>query len=297
MEINIYQVDAFTSNVFGGNPAGVVPDASELSEEDMKKVAREMNLSETAFIVPIDKENYKVRFFTPVCEVDLCGHATIGSFFTMAQKGYIQNRGKEKIKVFQNTKAGKLPVEIYYKNGKVDKVFMQQGKPKSIKKIEEMKKLLKAFNLGEEDIGIGTNFVCPEIINTGLSDIMLPIKEKRKLDNLEVDFNELACISNYFSVAGVHAFYFKEGEDIVYTRNFAPAVGIDEEAATGTANGALIYFLKENKFLKGNNLLSIQGESLNRASKIYCYIDEIDGKYVVKVGGQAQIAIEGILCF
>jgi len=84
MDIIIYQVDAFTDKPFGGNPAGVVTDARSLTDENMQKIAMEMNLSETAFVISKGDNNYQVRFFTPKCEVDLCGHATIATFYTLA---------------------------------------------------------------------------------------------------------------------------------------------------------------------------------------------------------------------
>lgn len=298
MEINIYQVDAFTDKTFGGNPAGVVPDANSLSESDMQDIAREMNLSETAFVAPVDKDNFKVRFFTTVCEVDLCGHATIGSFFTLAKKGYISPIDNGSKKIYQETKAGKLSVEIFYKNGEVDKVMMEQSQPKSLGKIEDLEELLLSMGVTKEDIGIGETFVYPEIITTGLPDIMLPLKKKETLDNLSVDFEKLAKVSDKFGVTGVHAFYIPSSDSQeVFTRNFAPLVGINEEAATGTSNGALIYFLKKNGYLNGNEIVSRQGASLNRPSSIHCMIEEKGDNYIVKVGGKAKIVIEGIISF
>lgn len=297
MEINIYQVDAFTKDTFGGNPAGVVPDAKDLTEENMEKIAREMNLSETAFIIPIDENNFEVRFFTPLCEVDLCGHATIGSFFTLAEKGYIRPITNGKLRIFQKTKAGILPVEIYYNQGKVERVMMTQSMPTTIGTITDIEELIDALNITEDDIGIEDKFVSPEVISTGLPDIMLPIKRKDILDNLDVDMKRLSDLSRKLKITGVHAFFLPDKDlEIVYTRNFAPYVGIDEEAATGTSNGALIYFLKKNGYLKGNEMISYQGEILNRPSYINCTIDETDEGYIVKVGGRARIVLEGIFC-
>ena len=117
MEINIFQVDAFSSKSFGGNPAGVVPNAKWLNTTDMQKIAKEMNLSETAFVQQLDDNLFKVRFFTPICEVDLCGHATIATFYTMAKKGYIKaiEDGIKRAKLETNT--GTFPIDINYKNG------------------------------------------------------------------------------------------------------------------------------------------------------------------------------------
>lgn len=297
MQVNIYQVDAFTDSPFCGNPAGVVPDANELSEVHMQNIAKEMNLSETAFIVPIDDKNYKVRFFTPICEVNLCGHATIATFYSLAKRGYIRSIDNGVKKVFQSTKAGKLLVEIYYEEGNVYKVMMEQGQPISYGYVKNIDGLLDAFGITKEDLGTGWNNVMPEIISTGLPDIMLPIKGKDILYNLDIDFSKLKTVCKELDVIGVHAFYLPEDESqFVYTRNFAPAVGINEEAATGTANGALLYYLNKNNLLKGNKIIAIQGEALNRTSKIYLNIDDSCGRQIVKVGGSAKIVMEGIMC-
>ncbi|NLX61402.1 MAG: PhzF family phenazine biosynthesis protein [Tissierellia bacterium] len=298
MQITIYQVDAFTQVPFGGNPAGVVPDARGISDEYMQKIAKEMNLSETAFVIPIDNKNYKVRFFTPVEEVDLCGHATIATFYTLASKGYLTSLEKGIERVYQETKAGRLQVDIFFENNRVTKVMMEQAKPKDLGEVLDIESLLKCFNLNREDIGIENEYVVPKIVSTGLADIMLPVNRKEKLYNLKFDTNRLIEISKKLNVVGVHAFYLpKYNSDIVYTRNFAPLVGINEEAATGTSNGALIYFLKKHGYLKGNELISIQGESMNRPSRINCFIEEKDGSYRVKVGGEARIIMEAIMSF
>lgn len=296
MGINIYQVDVFSSKPFGGNPAGVVPDARGLSEEDMQDIAREMNLSETVFIVPKDKDNYEVRFFTPTNEVDLCGHGTIGAFYVLACKGYIPSLYSRVRRVYQNTKVGKLAVDISYCNGNVEKVMMEQAPPKDLGKVEYMEELLECFNIERSNIGIGREYIEPRIVSTGLKDILLPLNSKETLESLRVDFKKLEDISNKLNIIGVHAFYLPHiNSDKVYTRNFAPAVGINEESATGTANGGLIYFLKDRGYIHGNEILSIQGEQLNRKSLIYCRIHDKNGEYSVKVGGQAKIVLEGII--
>lgn len=295
MGINIFQVDAFSDKSFGGNPAGVIPDASRLTECQMQNIAKEMNLSETAFVIPLSDDLYKVRFFTPLCEVDLCGHATIATFFTLAKKGYIKELFNGKKIVFQETRAGKLAVEVIFKDGEVDKVFMEQATPQDLGEIKDLDKLLQAMGLTIEDIGIEDRIVYPRMISTGLPDIILPIKTKEKLDNLNINMKLLAQVSDDLKVTGVHAFYLPAlNSDIVYTRNFAPLVGIDEESATGTANGALIYYLKENKFIKDNHILAYQGETMNRRSQIYCSINESN---TIKVGGKSKIMIDGILSF
>lgn len=298
MEINIFQVDAFSSKPFGGNPAGVVPNAKWLKESDMQKIANEMNLSETAFVIQRDDNLFKIKFYTPLCEVDLCGHATIATFYTLAEKRYIKPIENGIKKVFMETNIGRLPVEIEFFNNEPEYVVMEQGVPKTIGKPKDLNKLVDMLNIQMSDIGIKDNFIEPEIISTGLPDIILPIRDKKVLDNIQIDFCELSNYCKELNVVGVHAFHMPEiNSHEIHARNFAPLVGINEEAATGTANGCLIYYLKKNSLINENKIKVLQGESLNRPSEIYCYIEEDNDNFKVKVGGRANITLEGIIKF
>ncbi len=298
MEVNIFQVDAFTTKPFGGNPAGVVTNSKGLKDSDMQKIANEMNLSETVFIRQLDDSYFRMRYFTPLCEVDLCGHATIAAIYTLAEKGYIKPIEQGIKKALIETKLGDLEIEIEFKNFSPSNIIMEQDTPRSLALLDDLKELLSIFNISEEDIGIGKRFINPEIISTGLPDIILPLKDKGTLDRMEVDHCNLKEYSNRLGVTGVHAFSMdKDNPQHIYARNFAPAVGIEEEAATGTANGALIYYLKKNGVLESNSIRVFQGESLNRPSIINCTIEGEEGSYIVKVGGCASIVLEGIIKF
>lgn len=293
MGINIFQVDAFSKKPFGGNAAGVIPDAKGMTEEKMQIVAREMNVPETAFIKKIEEDYYKVRFFTPEKEVEMCGHTTIGAFFILAEKRYISPIENGVKTVHQDTRVGKLPVYISYVDGEVNKVAMEQAPPKEFGPVKDLKELAKSLGIEIEEIGIEGLNVVPKIVSTGLKDIMLPVKSKEILDKIKVDNEHLSCLSKENDVIGVHVFYMPDIDgNVVFARNFAPRVGINEESATGTANGALIYLLKNDGILKGNNMIAYQGELMNRPSQIECEITE-DNK--VMVGGQARMSIDGIL--
>ncbi len=297
MEVNIFQVDAFTKEPFGGNPAGVVTNSKGISEDQMQKIANEMNLSETAFVRQLDDCYFKIRYFTPLCEVDLCGHATIAAVHTLANKGYIRPIEKGSKIVTIETGVGPLKVEIYFEKFSPVNIIMDQDKPRSVGLVEDTKELLECFGLQSEDIGVGDEKLAPEMISTGLPDIMLPVRSKERLLEMNVDFCRLRELSIKLGVTGVHAFYIENGEEIAHARNFGPAVGINEEAATGTANGALIYYLKKNGILEGNSLVVYQGESMNRRSIINCYIEGTENNYSVRVGGSATIVMEGIIKF
>lgn len=298
MKKAIYQVDAFSEVPFGGNPAGVVPDANGLNENHMLHIAKEMNLSETAFIFPLQNHeaDYEVKFFTPTQEVDLCGHATIASFFTLASKGIIT--GEDDVKVIkQKTKAGILPVELYFKDSKIDSVMMTQAKPKFVFDVEDISELAGIMGINVADIGIEGYALIPQAVSTGLTDIMLPVKSLSALKSINPNYARLTEYSDNLNIIGVHAFTLETEEETstLACRNFGPAAGIDEEAATGTSNGALGAYLAKNNVLKFEDNITIiceQGYYMNRPSKIIVRLEGKKDDLTVKVGGAAVIVME-----
>ena len=294
----IYQVDAFSDVPFGGNPAGVVPNAMGLNDNQMLNIAKEMNLSETAFIFPMKDgmADYEVRFFTPTQEVDLCGHATIASFFALASKGIITGTNNVVI-IKQKTKAGILPVELYFKDSKIDSVMMTQAKPKFVFNVENTSELAQIMGISVNDIGIEGYSLIPEAVSTGLTDIMLPVKSLSALKSINPNFAKLTEYSNNLDIIGVHAFTLETEEEAstLACRNFGPAAGIDEEAATGTSNGALGAYLTKNDVLKFQDNITItceQGYYMNRPSKIIVRLEGSKDDLTVKVGGKAIIVME-----
>ncbi|MBK5239726.1 PhzF family phenazine biosynthesis protein [Clostridium sp.] len=296
----IYSVNAFSDMPLGGNPAGVVPNAIGLNYNDMLSIAREMNLSETAFIFPLqnDESDYEVKFFTPTQEVDLCGHATIASFFALASKGVIT--GTDNIKIInQKTKAGILPVELHFKDSKIQSIMMTQSKPKFVFNVKPVGELAEIMGLKVSDIGIDGYTLVPQAVSTGLTDIILPVKSLSTLKAINPNFAKLTEYSKNLNITGVHAFTLETEEEssTLACRNFGPAVGINEESATGTSNGALGAYLVENDVLKFKNNITIiceQGYYMNRPSKIIVSLIGSKDNLIVKVGGKAIIVKEGL---
>ncbi|WZL73151.1 PhzF family phenazine biosynthesis protein [Clostridiaceae bacterium 35-E11] len=302
MKKSILQVDAFTDIVFGGNPAGVVPNATGLSEMQMQKIAREMNLSETAFVIPLenDEADFHVRFFTPTQEVDLCGHATIGTFYALGQKKQLQKRYEQKIVFKQKTKAGILPVEINFQGDEIESIMMTQAKPKFIFEITDLHELAEIMGIDIKDIGLEGYDLLPQAYSTGLPDIMLPVKNLDILKSINPNYEKLALYSNKLEVIGVHAFTLEAEEETstLACRNFAPAAGINEEAATGTSNGALGAYLANNDIItleEEKILICEQGYYMERPSKIMVKLEGKKKDFIVKVGGKAVIVFEGMM--
>lgn len=293
--INIYQVDSFTSTPFCGNPAGVVPDANGLDEKQMQKIAREMALSETAFVFDgVENEyDYEVRFFTPTSEVDLCGHATIATFYLLAKLKIIE-KTDDVLFLKQKTKAGILDIEIRFENDEPKYVLMEQAEPEELWTIKDVEVFSEIAGVEVENIGIDTLFTEAKVYSTGLPDVILPVKNLEELKKMEPNMKRLAEFSRLNSMAGLHAFTIDEGE--IYVRNFAPAYEIDEESATGTANGALISYLYDHNYFKDEKkgkILVKQGDFMNRPSRIYALISENEKGIKVKVGGSAVVVLKG----
>jgi len=282
---------SFTYENKGGNGAGVIILDKYLTNSEKQKIAEKIGLSETAFVVQINDDNFDVSFFTPLCEVDLCGHATIAAFYYLGTIGRIKGLNETK-KVYQNTKAGKFEIEITFNDGNernVEYVLMQQGSPEIYDKLEGMDKIRIAdsLNVNENDIGLNNYEISPTIVSTGLKDILIPVKSREILNNINANLNMIKRISLEKNVVGYHVYTIDENK--LYTRNFAPAVGIDEECATGTSNGALGCLLFKNG-LVSNQMEIIQGESMNERSLIFVKVNNNNNNTIdVRVGGKSSI--------
>lgn len=275
---------AFTYENKGGNGAGVLVLDEQISNDRKQEIANKVGLSETAFIFKQNENDYDVSFFTPVCEVDLCGHATIAAFYYLGKRGHIKGFNETRT-VFQNTRAGRLKIEITFKDDDVDYVLMQQSEPRIYGEMKDKKDIADSLNIDEDSIGLKDYDIAPTIVSTGLKDILVPVISRDVLNNLKADFKMIEDISQENDVVGYHVFTIEDS--MVCARNFAPRVGINEECATGTSNGALGSFLYSKGY--SNQMEVIQGESMNEKSLIYVKVDYYDGIMDVHVGGKAYI--------
>ncbi|MFO7969624.1 MAG: PhzF family phenazine biosynthesis protein [Candidatus Izemoplasmatales bacterium] len=272
----IYKLTAFYKTKTGGNKAGVYINADNLKDEDCQKIAKEVGYSETAFVSKSEIADFKVRFFTPKNQVDLCGHATIATFNLLRDLKIIKPNNI----YTQETKAGILQIDV-----KHDIVFMQQPKPiySDIIPKENLKKYFK--NIEFSDV------LQPQIISTGLREIFLPIKNNTVLNQLIPNFEAIKQLSIKHNVIGIHAFALAQKVD-AYGRNFAPLIGINEESATGTSNGALACYLYKYDNEK-NKFILRQGYSMNQPSEIISKLKTHNQKIIeVWVGGKARIINE-----
>ena len=271
-------VDAFTEKPFGGNPAGVVLLDSDTfpKEELMLQIAAELRYSETAFIKRHSAQEFTIRYFTPKAEVELCGHATVASFFLLYQKGLASGQ------CLCHTLAGDLNIQVG------EKVMMQMAKPRIVATLFETDEIYQA---------LGVKGYCPtmpvQIVYAGLPDIMVPLPDVATLQALQPDMEAIKEITKRYEAVSIHVFAFDNDGYMAHVRDFAPLYDIPEESATGTANASLSYYLQQCGCLGAEaECAFIQGEAMGRPSVVATRI-QTDGN--IFVGGNADVVAEGTL--
>ncbi|MCA9726170.1 MAG: PhzF family isomerase [Candidatus Eisenbacteria bacterium] len=291
--VRVYQVDSFTTTPFSGNPAGVVPNADGLSEAQMKGLARELNNSETAFMLAPDGPDHelRVRFFTPTTEVPSCGHATIAAHYVRAvEKGLASGTVVHKIG------AGVLPVEIRRTDAGLW-IGMVQGAVELGTPFEGeiRREILQTLGLAADTV----DERCPvQIVSTGHSKVLVGIRSTETLHTMSPDSSGLAALSRRIGCNGYFVFVLTPQEDVLaHGRMFAPAIGIAEDPVTGNANGPLGAYLVAHGLAKptGNHLSfrARQGEAMGRPGTVEVDVDIEDGRpHRVRVGGHAVIIFQ-----
>ncbi len=288
----IYQVDAFTKEIFRGNPAGVVLNAEGMTEAQMLQIAKELNNSETAFVLPAEGPDHdiRVRFFTPTMEVPLCGHATMATHYVRALEGKLDN-----CRVVQKTLAGLIPVDIIKEDGDYSMTMTQGaisiGEPFSE---EIVAQIAEAMGFTPDHIRSD----CPVCIaSTGYGKVMVAIDSNELLHSLEPDKAKLIAISKKIGCNGYYVFTLNPGEeDLAHGRMFSPAGGIPEDPVTGNANGPLgAYLVHFGLFQEGVedrfSFRIVQGEAIGRTGRMQVDVDVENGKPVlVKLTGKAVVA-------
>ena len=275
--LEYFIVDAFTDKPFGGNPAGVVLLDGDTfpPEELMLHIAAELRYSETAFIRRHSAQEFTLRYFTPKAEVELCGHATIASFFLLHQMGLASGCPT------CHTLAGDLTIEV----GK--QVMMQMAKPHLVETIDDTKSIYQALCVNH------LPSMPVQVVYAGLPDVMIPLPDVETLHSLTPDMEAIAALTKRHEAVSFHVFAFGNDGYTAHVRDFAPLYDIPEESATGTANASLTYYLLQCGCLGSQaECAFIQGEAMGRPSVV---ATRIDAEGTVYVGGSAAIVAQGTL--
>jgi trans-2,3-dihydro-3-hydroxyanthranilate isomerase len=305
-EYRFLQVDVFTDRPFGGNPLAVFPDAGGLTTSEMQAIAREMNLSETTFVLPPDDPDahFKVRIFTPAAELPFAGHPTVGTHWVLAHLSRIPLYEPVTTVRFQ-LGVGVLPADLFVSSGQVDRVVMTQARPEFWGALKDVSDLAHGLGLPKEAI---TDTGLPvQVVSTGVPQMMVPIRSLDEVRSLGAGTLNVAALNDACAPVGtdcvlVFAQETESADADVHVRVFAPALGVPEDPATGSANGALGAYLVRHGVVSVTKpttyVTSEQGLEINRPSTLRIEVDRAqDEVTAVRVGGQVVLVAEGVVRF
>lgn len=290
--IRIFQVDAFTTDRFTGNPAGVVLEADSLTDAEMLAIARELNNADTAFVLKPDGADHdlRVRFFTPRTEAGFVGHATVATHFVLSRNGLAHPAASGRIR--QRQKSGLVDVEVRGE-GVARRIAVRQPAPPLGRQLNDRERLavLDALALSTGDIDTR----CPlRIVGGAGTRLMIGVRSSDQLKQLKPDFSRLTTLSAQLGAAGFFVFTLSHGMAgcLTESRMFCPALGIPEDPVSGNAHGLLGAYLAEQGLLPqaGDTakFTGAQGHHVHRSGRVDVELEfsagKLDGVWIV---GQA----------
>ncbi|WP_036178590.1 PhzF family phenazine biosynthesis protein [Marinomonas sp. MED121] len=280
MQIEVAIVNAFVSQGEGGNPAGVVLNADNLSSTQKLNIAKQVGLSETAFVSQSQSADFKLDFFTPTRQIAHCGHATIATFNLLSEKGLIHNPNSSK-----ETIDGIRAVNVMQ-----NAAFMEQVQPSYKALPDYQDRVLASLNLAADQI---TDQAI--LVNTGNSFLLIGVSDKQVLADIKPNYDEIEAISEELDLIGYYVFSldrFLPSSDAT-SRMFGPRYGILEEAATGMAAGPLACYLYDQKKMDQSRFIIEQGYAMKVASPslLNAELDLEEGEIKsLSVGGSAKVS-------
>jgi trans-2,3-dihydro-3-hydroxyanthranilate isomerase len=292
-------VDVFTNRPFGGNQLAVFPDARGLTTETMQALAKELNLSESAFVFPAQDAafDYRVRIFTPAVELPMAGHPTVGTAFVLASEGIIRLAEPETTINFEEG-VGVVPVTLSSREGQLQLIQMRQPLPTFGPIFTDRQTIAQMLSLDGALIDIALPL---EVVSCGVPFLFVPVKSLEAIRAIRLRLDVWERVLRDF--AAPHVFVFTREvvfpDSTVHSRMFAPAMGIAEDPATGAASGPLGCYLVRHRVVQpvgtgSIQMVSEQGFELGRPSLVRVKI-EMDGQHItgVSIGGQCYFIGKG----
>lgn len=299
MRYKFYTADVFTGQVFGGNPLAVFTDASGLDGATMQRIARELNLSETVFVLPPDDPGHtrKLRIFTPTGELPFAGHPTVGAAFVLAKVGAVPLEG-ERVRVVLEEGVGPVPVSIFLRDGQPTSAQLTAAKLPAAGELSASAAELAAM-LGLEPAEIGHGVYQPTVVASGgPAFTVIPLRDRAALGRASLRHERWERLLARSAAPEVYPICFDPelpGSDL-RVRMFAPSIGIAEDPATGAAATALAGYLAARAGTRDGTLRWVveQGFEMGRPSILEVEADVAGGALqAVRVGGAAVMVSEG----
>jgi trans-2,3-dihydro-3-hydroxyanthranilate isomerase len=288
-----YIVDVFAEEKYAGNQLAVVRDAAGISDSQMLRITKEMNYSETTFILSEQPREggYDVRIFTPAAEVPFAGHPTLGTAFVIRHE--IAEQAVDTINL--NLKVGQIPVSFSHSDGKPDVLWMRQIEPVFDRTIVSTD-ISEVLSLDDGDIE--ERFPIEEV-STGMFFVIVPLKTLDAVKRTKVARDKYFQLIENLQAKAILVFCpqtYNQDNDL-NVRVFCDYVGIPEDPATGSGNGCLAaYLVKHRYFGKGKIDIRVeQGYEISRPSLLYLKAENKQGKIDVSVGGKVVMVARGQL--
>ncbi len=304
-KVRYHLVDVFTDQQFGGNPLAVFTNGRGVAAETMQTIAKELNLSETTFVLPPEDaaHDYRVRIFTPGQELPMAGHPTVGTTYVLAREHLIERPadasgdGETEIKLEEGV--GTIPVRVRWRAGKAQFIEMRQPLPEFGARIEDTAAVAEMLSIDPREIA-ETGLPC-EIVSCGVPFLYVPVKSLRAVRSIK--FRVDVWENKLGDVVPPEVFVFTREvefpDSTVHSRMFAPGMGIQEDPATGGASGPLGCYLVQHGVVPCDHeadITSEQGIEMGRPSFIKIKIAREGGRITdVRVGGECRFMGEGYL--
>ncbi len=298
------RVDVFATKPFGGNPLAVFPEAEGLTSREMQLLAKEMNLSETTFVVPPTKgsgADFRVRIFVPDMEVRYAGHPTLGTFFVLAKEGRIKLR-EPVTTVKMEVKIGVMPVEIHSSKGRITKVVTVQNRPEFGRVFNDIGVLADALSLSESDFDPARMPV--QLVSTGLPWVIAPVRSRKAVERASGNVPAFAKAIKPLPKDVVDIYVTSldpvDRSSTTHSRGFSMVSGaVVEDPATGSASGCLGAYLVHRGLVpvsRSTRIVNEQGYEIGRASKIEIEVGKDAGGEIdsVRVGGPVVHMMDGV---
>jgi trans-2,3-dihydro-3-hydroxyanthranilate isomerase len=300
MRLRFYTADVFTDRIFGGNPLAVFPDAAGLSAKQMQRIAREFNLSESVFVLPPGDPDHtrRLRIFTPETELPFAGHPTIGAAHVLAAIGEIDVTGSTTQIVFEEA-VGPVPVRVQAENGQP--VFAELSaaempefgpEPPPVDAIAEI--------LAIRPSDVRTDRYVPQAVSCGVPFLFVPLRDRDALARAQVDRARWTDVLSAFWAPHLYCVAVdpEQPDGDLRARMFAPAMGIDEDPATGAAATALAGYLTSHTAARSGTVgwTIEQGVEMGRPSVLHVEAEvPSDAIEAIRVGGTSVLVTEGAM--
>ena len=296
-KLHYYLLDVFTDEVFGGNQLAVFPAGQEVPEHLMQKIAKELNLSETTFVLPSANpaNDIKLRIFTPGAELPMAGHPTVGTAYVLLHKGYVKPTQN---KLIFEEGVGDITVDFEKEGNALGLITMAQPLPRFGEIVTDTQILADLLSIHPDEIE--TSYPA-QTVSCGVPFFYIPLKSLAAVEKAKL---RLDVLEKHFSPLGIDSIFIFTSETVtptgtVHARMFSPGLGIPEDPATGSASGPLGCYLVTYGLVPAqaiSHIISEQGFEMGRPSILHITIGTEQNEITsVKVGGKSVLVGEGYI--